>query len=130
MAYLGHEGYALGSEFRAGKQTPEFLGTCIERAQRIIPDTSLLVRLDSGHDSRDNIDICRDHHTDFLMKRNLRREQPEEWLALAQAESAAERPREGQVVYRGATKRAPQAGQAPERIIDEVLERTIAADGQ
>lgn len=135
FAYLGHEGYALGVEFRVGSQhcqkgTPAFLETSIERAQRILPEAQFLVRLDSGNDSSDNIDVCRAHHADFLIKRNLRHETPSAWLALAKAEGTAERPREGKIVYRGATERAPKVGHPPERIVYAVTERTITAAGQ
>lgn len=143
FAYLGHEGYALAVEFREGKQhcqkgTPEFLAQCLERAKRILPnnpetpetDPTLLVRLDSGNDSTDNIDICRAAKVHFLIKRNLRSERLEDWLTLAKAEGTAESPREGKTIYRGATMRSPKAGHDPERIVYEVVERTSTADGQ
>ncbi len=75
FAYLGHEGYALGVDFREGsqhcqKRTPEFLADCIHRAQRIVglpadgaadpAAPRLLLRLDSGNDSVANIDVARE----------------------------------------------------------------------
>ncbi len=148
FAYLGHEGYALAVEFREGKQhcqkgTPAFLAECLKRAQRILPKNpenleipetemaaTLLVRLDSGNDSADNIDTCHAAKADFLIKRNLRRERLEDWLALAKTEGTAESLRKGKTLYRGTTMRAPKAGHALERIVYEVVERTSTADGQ
>jgi hypothetical protein len=71
------EGYALAFELREGKQhsqkgTPPFMVQC--HAQAIIahqwdaaeiPRT--LVRLDSGHDSTDNIDVIRKEGADFFI---------------------------------------------------------------
>ena len=148
FAYLGHEGYALAIDFREGKQhcqngTPTFLTDCIERAQAILgpravgesPDLKLLLSLDAGNDSTDNMDVAREDHAEFLIKRNLRGEKPAEWLTLAKAqqdapESSCVSPRPGKTVYRGETWRAPKAGHAPERIVYEVIERTSTASGQ
>ena len=148
FAYLGHEGYALAIDFREGKQhcqngTPTFLTDCIERAQAILgpravgesPDLKLLLSLDAGNDSTDNMDVAREDHAEFLIKRNLRGEKPAEWLTLAKAqqdapESSCVSPRPGKTVYRGETWRARKAGHAPERIVYEVIARTSMARGQ
>ena len=148
FAYLGREGYALATDFREGKQhcqkgTPEFLEDCIERAQEILgeaaqgdtPKLKVLLRLDAGNDSADNIDVARAGGAEWLIKRNLRGETPEAWLEFAKAQQDAPgathvTPREGKTIYRGETWRAPKTGHAPERIIHEVIERTITAGGQ
>ena len=148
FAYMGHEGYALATDFREGKQhcqkgTPTFLTDCIARAKAILgqavqgdsPQVKLLVRLDSGNDSTDNIDVSRAGGAEFLIKRNLRGETPEAWLELAKAQQDASsstkvEPRKGKTIYRGETWRAPKIGHAPERIVYEVIERTITAGGQ
>ena len=135
FAYLGHEGYALAATLREGKQhsqkeTPEFLQACLARAQRIRPDARFLVRLDSGNDSTDNIDICHAHGADFLIKRNLRREKPEDWLARAQEEGTAVKEREGKTVYQGSCQLKPRPDHDPVRVVYQVVERTITAQGQ
>lgn len=149
FAYLGREGFALGVEFREGKQhcqkhTPEFLADCLDRARSILgapiegltPQWKLLVRLDSGNDSTDNLDVIRAHGGEFLVKRNLRgNETAESWLTLAKAnaEAAGSRSfgtRPGKTVYQGEVQRAPRKGHAAERIVYQVVERTITPDGQ
>lgn len=136
FAYLGHEGYALAADLREGKQhsqkdTPAFLDRCLQRAHRILPNVRLLLRLDSGNDSTDNIDVAKAQPmTDFLIKRNLRGERPEDWLARAKQEGTVETPRKGKTVYQGACWLAPKKGHAPERVVYEVVERTITAEGQ
>jgi len=87
FAYLGQEGYLVNLEFREGSQhcqknTPEFIKETIEYAKRIT-DQKLLFRLDSGNDSRDNMDCCVDQGVDFIIKRNLRKENSQDWLKLA-----------------------------------------------
>ena len=62
FAYLGQEGYQLNVELREGKQhcqagTPKFLRESLEYAKQITRQR-LLVRLDAGNDSRDNIKVC------------------------------------------------------------------------
>ena len=59
MAYIGTEGYAINFELREGKQhcqngTVEFLQETIRLCKKLT-DQPLLVRLDSGNDSIDNI---------------------------------------------------------------------------
>ena len=135
LAYLGHEGYALAAELREGKQhsqanTPEFLCQSIRRAHAILPDANLLVRLDSGNDATDNIDVCEAEHAGFLIKRNLRKESPQAWLERAREEGTAYSPREGKTVYRGECMKAPKADHAPVRLVYQAIERTINAKGQ
>ena len=112
------------------KETPEFLQECLTRAQRIRPDARFLVRLDSGNDSTDTLDICAERGADFLIKRNLRREKPEDWLARAKKEGTAIKEREGKTVYQGACQLSPRAGHDPVRVVYQVVERTITAQGQ
>lgn len=144
-----HEGYALRVGLPEGKQhcqkhTPEFLTDCLDRARSILgapvegsaPQLKLLVRLDSGNDSTDNLDVIREHGGEFLIKRNLRgRETTEGWLAFAQENREAPGSRSfctrpGKTVYEGETWRAPKQGHAAERIIYQVTERTITPQGQ
>ncbi|QGP92182.1 Transposase DDE domain group 1 [Neomoorella glycerini] len=74
---------------RAGKQhcqkgTPEFLRQALTFA-RAITSLPLLVHMDGGNDSQDNLQVCLDPKVkaDFIIKRNLRKETPEAWLAIA-----------------------------------------------
>jgi hypothetical protein len=132
FAYLGLEGYLLYAQLREGKQhcqegTPEFLKEVITRA-REVTTKPLLVRMDSGNDSLDNLEICRKQKVDYVIKRNLRKESKEEWLETAQAFGEWEHPREGKEVYRGET--FLERENRLYRVIFEVTQRTIKADGQ
>ena len=78
FAYIGKEGYVVNLELREGKQhcqrgTPEFLMETIWYS-RLITGSKILVRLDSGNDSKENIKIFINEGLDFLIKRNLRKE--------------------------------------------------------
>ncbi|MHB8348687.1 MAG: IS1380 family transposase [Acidiferrobacterales bacterium] len=135
FSYLGHEGYGLDVEFREGKQhsqknTPQFLRQSLRRARGILPAARFLARMDSGNDSADNIDVCLQEGADFLIKRNLRKERPEDWLERARREATAKTPRDGKTVYRGDCHLAPKMGHAPVRVVYEIVERTITARGQ
>lgn len=135
FGYLGLEGWALGAELREGKQhsqkgTPAFLRDCLTRGQQILPEAHLLVRLDSGNDSSENIDVCDQHGAAFLIKRNLRKEALEDWLERAQREGQAQEPRPGKRVYLGSCELAPKQGHAAVRVVYEVVERTITAKGE
>ncbi|MGC9385108.1 MAG: IS1380 family transposase [Kosmotogaceae bacterium] len=87
MAYLGCEGYLVNIELREGSchcqnETETFLDESIQYAKQITK-ARILVRLDSGNDDIDNIHISRKNKSDFLIKRNLRNEQPAEWFKYA-----------------------------------------------
>lgn len=140
FAYLGAEGYLVNTELRPGKQhcqngTPAFLRESLRRA-RVLTDAPLLVRMDSGNDSADNLSILIQEDVDFIIKRNLRRESPEEWLTMAKTHGEGEAVRVGKTVYRGSTtisRHLTLHGRTVEReirCIFEVTERTITADGQ
>ncbi len=106
-AYLGQEGYLVNLELREGSQhcqknTPAFLDEAISYAKNITNE-KILLRLDSGNDSKDNIDICEQHDIDFIIKRNPRRESPQSWLELAQAVGEEIHCRSGKKMWRGTT---------------------------
>jgi hypothetical protein len=70
FAYLGEEGYGVNVELREGKDhsqndTPSFLAKSIENARRVT-DLKLLVRMDSGFDSPDNIKVCIKKESDYI----------------------------------------------------------------
>ena len=65
-AYLGQEGYCLAFELREGKQhcqkgTPAFLQRVLTEAQ-YVTNKPLLLRLDSGNDAIENIDVVLEHN--------------------------------------------------------------------
>jgi hypothetical protein len=142
FAYIGAEGYMLSSELRAGSQhcqkdTPEF----IRQLNRMIAELKLpkpvLFRLDGGNDSLDTIiSILKEQGQYFIIKRNPRRDEPEQWLDTAQALGNAEIPREGKTVFTGViTKAHPCAGKYRDEQIPEldcvfrITERTIDKQG-
>jgi hypothetical protein len=102
FAYLGEEGYCINTELREGKThcqygTDVFLKETITYA-KMITAKPLLVRLDSGNDSINNIKVCLSTETksDYIIKRNIRKESKENWLTIAEdnaekAESTLER---------------------------------------
>ena len=48
-----------------------------------LTDKPLLVRLDSGNDSIDNVAVMIDTGCSFIIKRNLRKESKDEWFQIA-----------------------------------------------
>lgn len=136
FAYLGREGFGVNTELRYGKthcqaDTPAFLRDTIQYA-KTITSQPLLLRLDSGNDSADNINVCQDDSTscDFIIKRNPRKETAESWLDVAKEHVEAYKPREGKKVYRGILKRKPNKAKESVFLVFEVIERTIDAEGQ
>jgi hypothetical protein len=132
FAYIGNEGYMLNAELREGKQhcqkgTPEFLQESFTLARKVT-DKPLLVRLDSGNDDIENIRVCRKEKVHFVIKRNIRSESTDEWLLDAKALGEWRTPREGKTVYVGETIRERDG--ISMRVVFEVIERTITADGQ
>lgn len=106
MAYIGTEGYLINAELREGKQhcqcnTPDFLRQTIALCRQITKEP-LLIRLDSGNDSAENIGILLESGCHFIIKRNLRRESREGWFKMAQEFSQnIKHPRDGKTVYIG-----------------------------
>ena len=130
FAFLGVEGYALHAQLRPGKDhsqkgTPEFLRESVGYT-RSVTDQPLLLRVDSGFDSRENIEVCRELGIDFIIKRNLRGESEQVWLQWAQEHAQAQEPRAGKRIWRGVL----EAGRGPARMVVEVVERTSRANGQ
>lgn len=108
-AYVGREGYCVGFELREGSQhcqkdTPQFLRRIIPRARRVTEEP-LLLRLDGGNDSLDNVDVVLAHNesdkvgVDFLIKWNPRKQDPEYWLDYAVENAWYEEPRRGKRVW-------------------------------
>lgn len=136
FAYLGQEGYGVNVQLREGKDhsqngTPEFLTQTIQYA-RMITDVPLLIRMDSGFDSVDNLKVCLNTETptDFIIKRNLRRESKEGWLNIAEQNGICCLERDGKKVYLGDLVTKVKGVDLPVRMVYRVVERTITASGQ
>lgn len=139
MAYIGTEGYAINFELREGKQhcqkgTVEFLQETIELCKKLT-DQPLLIRLDSGNDSIDNVAVLMDSGCYFIIKRNLRCESKEDWFDMAkQFCKNIENPRDGKTVYKGSDWKTVTSKQFDKeftlRAGYEITERTIDKNGQ
>ena len=104
FSYIGAEGYMLDCELRPGKQhcqkgTPEFLRRSVEQIKGLGLDGKCLIRLDSGNDAAENFDEFGENY--FIVKRNPRKECPEQWLALARRVGTPLETRDGKNVYVG-----------------------------
>ena len=92
FAYIG-PGFMLNNELRPGSAHSNHQGTGQWIAQtlqmaRKITDETILFTADSGNDSSDNVEMLREQpNTDFILKRNLRKQDPAEWLALAKEQT-------------------------------------------
>ena len=132
FAYLGNEGYLVHCQLREGSEhcqdgMPHFLEEAIVYARQIT-SAKLLLRMDAGHDDLENLRRCRKHKVDWIIKRNLRKESLDDWREEAQAYGQWEEPREGKEVYTGETWREREGKLY--RVVFEVIQRTITADGQ
>ncbi|QQK77765.1 IS1380 family transposase [Salicibibacter cibarius] len=133
FAYMGQEGYVIHSELRNGKDhvqkgTPAFLHKALTSAQQVT-GTSLLLRLDGGNDAAANREICEKLGVDYIIKRNLRQETPEAWLAIAEQQGTATEPREGKTMYTGKIQMRNSQGNSTWQVY-QVVERTMTRDGQ
>lgn len=136
FAYLGLEGYGVHVNLREGsthcqKGTAEFLAESIRYAKSIT-SLPLLLRMDAGNDSVDNLQVClsEDTQADFVIKRNLRRESAEVWLLTAQSHGMCCESRPGKKIYRGSILSPMKRLSKPVRMVFEVIERTIDKKGQ
>ena len=141
FAYLGEEGYQINAELRPGKQhcqngTPHFLRETLHLA-RLVTDAILLVRMDSGNDSKDNLFILEEAEgVYYIIKRNLRREDLKEWLEKAKKIGIKEDVRYGKTIYRGQEKRKKTGSVDGEKkeievnCLFKVTHRTHDRDGQ
>jgi len=134
-AYIGEEGYVCNVEMREGNchsqcdGTVDFLEDTVHLAKRLTPEM-LLARMDSGNDSLDNIKLFIKEKVDYIIKRNLRGESVEGWLATAKEHGkVVPNTREGKTVYIGSILR-DRGLKRPIRIVFKVTERTMLANGQ
>ena len=105
FAYIGTEGFMLSNELRPGTQhaqkgMPEFLDKTSAMLKKLKLKYPALIRLDAAHDAEINFDhLPKEHY--FIIKRNLRKECPEQWLALARRTGRQIESRDGKNVYIG-----------------------------
>lgn len=143
-AYLGQEGYCLEWELREGKQhcqkdTPEFLRRNLERARKLT-DKPIVLRLDSGNDAIENIEVVFEHneqHPDdspvhYLIKWNPRKEDHQYWLEYAEQHGQWSEPREGKhiALFTVNETRTHNGYEYPLRRVMRVIERRIDKHGQ
>jgi len=136
-AYIGTHGYFLNCELRPGVQhsqkgMEEFLLQTIEMVDSLGVDNALYV-LDSAHDAAVNLNIFQKNSSNFIIKRNLRNESLEQWLATARRVGECNSPREGKNVFTGVLSHLEPAkykSGKPLFIVFEVTERTIGSNGE
>jgi hypothetical protein len=137
FAYLGRQGFVISQELRTGSThcqsgTVDFLKKAIERSE-IVTKKDLLLRMDAGNDSKDNIRLCHEYGTriQYIIKRNLRRESKEKWVEIALKNGAEEQPmRKGKRIFLGSHFVHVTGVDQPVRIVYKVVERTILKNGQ
>ena len=137
FSYIGAEGYMLDHELRPGSQhsqkdTPAFLVRNIATLKTLSLQHPVLFRLDSGNDAIDTIRPIVESGHYILIKRNLRRENREEWLNDAQVFGEKKDERDGKTVWTGTiTKHHPKADpEMPELdIVFQVTLRTKDHEG-
>ena len=135
FAYIGTEGYMLLNELRPGTQhcqngTPDFLRQCLDTAEAVI-GKPLLVRMDSGNDSVENLRILHDRAA-YVIKRNLRSESLDKWLETAKEHGTEHVSRPGKTVWTGSiwtTFIDDDGMKTPVRQVFRVVERSVLADG-
>jgi len=135
FGYLGGEGFMLDCELRPGKQhcqsgTVEFLKRGLGLLEEIGLKEEVLLRLDSGNDSADNIELLQGQ-CNFIIKRNLRKEVREQWLKTAMDLGEKSVPRPGKTVYRGVlySKQPTSENCSPVPVAFEVTVREIDKGG-
>lgn len=130
FCYLGLEGYMLLCELRPGVQhcqkgAPEFIQKVIDLLPELNLDKKFLIRLDSGHDAKETLNVLLENKHPFIVKKNFRRESLLPWLDLAMGIGVKHTPREGKNVYIGSvTAPHPTAdNQYPD--IEQVFKVTV-----
>lgn len=122
-------GFMLGAQLRTGSAhalcegSVDFLKTINMRAKKICKARILSV-LDSAFDSAEAIKTYHfEPESDFIIKRNLRKESVADWLETAKAHGVSHSPRPGKIVWRGSVYRQIK-DVGPVRVVFEVVERT------
>lgn len=145
-AYIGQEGYCLEFELREGKQhcqkgTPDFLKRVLHNALQIT-DKPLLLRLDSGNDAIENVDLVLDFNesqekanlqeVSFIIKWNPRQEDRQKWLDTAELHGNWTQDREGKrtALFTVEINRPWKGNEYTLSRVMRVIERTIDSKGQ
>lgn len=92
-----------------------------------------ITRMDSAHDDAEIVKLHQARGKHFIIKRNLRHELPEQWLAMARRVGDCQTPREGKSIFTGVVSHIAPAGREdlePLFAVFEVAERTTDKDGQ
>ena len=135
FAYVGTEGYMLDCELRPGKQhcqngTPEFIHRSVKILKSLGLEGQCLFRLDGGNDAAENMDHFDGHR--FIIKRNLRKESLEQWLAMARRVGDLQESRDGKKVYTGFVSHFHPGGDESRPCVPvafEVIERLTDVHG-
>jgi hypothetical protein len=139
FAYLGTEGYLLNCELRPGSQHSnkgalDFMRETLDMIEKLgVKLENILIRLDSAHDDDEIIEEITRRGAKIIIKRNLRKERKEWWLASARRVGTWVTPREGKNVFTGELSHIYPSGRedlAPIFATFEVIERTIDKHGQ
>ena len=136
FAHLGEAGHLLNLEFRRGSAhsqcpgTNKFYRKTIQLAKQVVPGEKILCLSDSGNDDIKNIKECRAEGADFIFKRNLRQESPEDWLDIAKDYGQAKQLHPGKMEYSGRLTVSVEKLDDPADIVFRVIERTIDRKGQ
>ena len=139
FAYLGTDGYLLNCELRPGSQHSnngafEFIRETLDMVEKLgINLENILIRLDSAHDDSDIIEEITKRGAKAVIKRNLRKEFKEWWLASARRVGECSTPREGKHIFIGELSHIYPSGRedlAPIFATFEVIERIIDKHGQ
>ena len=137
FAYVGQHGYMLDHELRPDKQycqdgTADFIQSCAKQLKAVELDGQCLFRLDSGNDAEETFPCFGQNR--FIVKRNLRQEKREQWLATARrVGELKQNTREGKNVYTGFVDHLRPGGakstSAPVPVAFEVIERLYDHNG-
>ena len=138
FAYLGEEGFMINEQLREGKthcqkDTPTFLKETLALAKRVT-EKPLLLRLDSGNDSADNIELsfAEQSKCEFIIKRNIRRESKQSWEIIAKMTKGNKTTvdREGKMTHTGSVYAKVKNVEDKVRMVYSICVRTITANGQ
>lgn len=137
MSYAGRSGFMLNNELRPGdchsncEGTLEYFTQTIELSKQL-SSYPLLSILDSGNDDSKLVLQFKNKGSEFIIKRNLRRESDEKYIAYAK--EYAEVHGTAEVIYEGCTKYYSNWSREIENvsipIAVVVTEKTIAPKGQ
>ncbi|TYC00056.1 MAG: IS1380 family transposase, partial [Kosmotoga sp.] len=140
FAYIGPHGFMLDGQLRPGSThsngegTADWFEQVLASAEQLAPARRLVVT-DAGHDAAENLLLFDEAEaTDFIVKKNLRREDPADWLEAARRQTP-DAQREyldrGARAYYGQTERRVPGTEQSMRIVWQATERFASReDGQ